>query len=208
MIFHGFYWLLDLIGLVDYGSVRILSFGAFLWPFFYFWGAKLSIFLVSQISVCRFGGMFVGEWYWIWSFLYRGTLTCGGRAWTCPLLRSGLQLSGDAPHRLGTPQHGSPNAQWKQELKLHNPKQQTDFVLWFTLHREYRTIILGNVIYKCYKYPQMYKTTSSPRNTNMKSEIHYLNTQLHITPCTYTDPLPDIDRCHDVYSVECNIVID
>ena len=26
----------------------------------------------------------------------------------------------------------------------------------------------------------MYKTTSNPRNINMKSEIHYLNTQLHI----------------------------
>ena len=24
----------------------------------------------------------------------------------------------------------------------------------------------------------------------------------------YIDPLPDIDRCHDVYSVKCNIVID
>ena len=24
----------------------------------------------------------------------------------------------------------------------------------------------------------------------------------------YTDPLPDIDRCHDVYPVEWNIVID
>ena len=26
----------------------------------------------------------------------------------------------------------------------------------------------------------MYKTTFSPRNINMKSQIHYLNTQLHI----------------------------
>ena len=25
--------------------------------------------------------------------------------------------------------------------------------------------------------------------------------------CTYIDPLPGIDRCHDVYSVKCNIVI-
>ena len=28
-------------------------------------------------------------------------------------------------------------------------------------------------------------------------------------PCfSYIDPLPDIDHCHDVYSVECNIEID
>ena len=24
----------------------------------------------------RFGGLFVGVWYWIWSLLYGGTLTC------------------------------------------------------------------------------------------------------------------------------------
>ena len=42
------------------------------------------------------------------------------------LMRSGLQLSGDAPHRLGTPQHGNPNAQWKQTRILHNTRKQTD----------------------------------------------------------------------------------
>ena len=49
------------IGLADEGSVRVLSFGAFPWPFFYFWGAKFEIFLVSQTLVRRFGGLSVGN---------------------------------------------------------------------------------------------------------------------------------------------------
>ena len=37
---------------------------------------EIGIFLVSQTFVRRFGGMCVGVWYWIWSLLYGGTLTC------------------------------------------------------------------------------------------------------------------------------------
>ena len=60
-------------------------------------------------------------------------------------------------------------------------REPTDrFVPRFTLYREYRTINLINVTYAINKYPQMYKTRSSPRNINMKSQIQYLNTQLYI----------------------------
>ena len=45
------------------------------------------------------------------------------------------------PHKLGTPNMaGSPNTQWKQNLKiLHNIQATYIFVSWFTLHREHRT---------------------------------------------------------------------
>ena len=42
----------------------------------------------------------------------------------------------------------SPNAQWKQKLKLHNTQTTDRFVSRFTLHRGYRTINLDNVTYK------------------------------------------------------------
>ena len=38
------------------------------------------------------------------------------------LMRSGLQRSGGAPHRLGTSQHRSPNVQWKQNKILYNTR--------------------------------------------------------------------------------------
>ena len=37
-----------------------------------FLGCEIEIFLVSQILVRRFGGLSVGERYWIWSLLYGG----------------------------------------------------------------------------------------------------------------------------------------
>ena len=43
---------------------------------FSIFGGEIGIFLVSQTFVRRFGGMFVGVRYWIWSLLYGGTLTC------------------------------------------------------------------------------------------------------------------------------------
>ena len=77
-VFPGFNWFLSPIGLVDVGSVRALPFGAFPWPFFYFWCAQLEFFSVSQTLVRRFGGLSVsvGVWYWIWFPLYGGPLTC------------------------------------------------------------------------------------------------------------------------------------
>ena len=76
-VFLGFNWLLGPIGLVAEGLVRALPFGAFPWPFFYFWCAKLAVLLVSPTLVRRFGGLSVsvGVWYWIWFPLYGGTLT-------------------------------------------------------------------------------------------------------------------------------------
>ena len=47
--------------LVDEGLVRALPFWVLPWPFFYFLGCEIGIFLVSQILVCRFGGMSVGN---------------------------------------------------------------------------------------------------------------------------------------------------
>ena len=77
--FLGFNWLLGPIGLVAEGLVRALPFGAFPWPFFYFWVCEIGhSLLVSQTLVRRFGGLsvFVGVWYWIWFPLYGGPLTC------------------------------------------------------------------------------------------------------------------------------------
>ena len=62
--------------LVDEGLVRALPFWAFPWPFFYFLGCEIGIFLVSQTLVRRFGGLSVGVWYWIWFPLYGGPLIC------------------------------------------------------------------------------------------------------------------------------------
>ena len=36
-VLFGFYWFTRVTGLVDEGSVGVLSFGAFPWPFFFFW---------------------------------------------------------------------------------------------------------------------------------------------------------------------------
>ena len=63
MDFIGF---LVLLGWLLRGRSEEFVLWGFLVAFFYFWGAKLEIFLVSQIFVRRFGGLSVGVWYWIW----------------------------------------------------------------------------------------------------------------------------------------------
>ena len=55
---------------------------------------------------------------------------------------------------------------------LHNTRQQTDCTPVYPTPR-YRTINLINVTYKCYKYPQMYKTMSKHRNIK-KSQINII----------------------------------
>ena len=71
MDFIGF--LVLLVWLLRGGS-RIYPLGLFC-GLFLFLGCEIGIFLVSQILVCRFGGMSVGERYWIWFPLYGGPLT-------------------------------------------------------------------------------------------------------------------------------------
>ena len=53
----------------------ICPLGLFCGLFFLFLGCEIGLFLVSQILVCRFGGLSVGERYWIWFPLYGGPLT-------------------------------------------------------------------------------------------------------------------------------------
>ena len=60
LAFHGFHWFLGLIGLVAEGSVRDLSFGAFSWPFFYFWGAKLEFSWFRRFWFVVLGGCLWG----------------------------------------------------------------------------------------------------------------------------------------------------
>ena len=62
-VFFGFYWFVVNIGLVDEGTVRVLSLEPFPWPFSIFWGAKLdffSLFPVSPTLVRFLGGCLWG----------------------------------------------------------------------------------------------------------------------------------------------------
>ena len=70
-----FIGLLVLLGWLLRGRSMICPLGLFV-AFFLFLRCEIAIFFVLQILVRRFGGLSVGEWYWIWSLLYGGTLNC------------------------------------------------------------------------------------------------------------------------------------
>ena len=55
------------------------------------------------------------------------------------LVWSGLQFSGDAPHRLGAPHLEAQMRTVEAITKLHNTQTTNRFVSQFTLHRGYRT---------------------------------------------------------------------